>query len=532
VSWAEPPVSGGSILADLAEETIDGLTSQTDSDAGGRSFEVGEPTTSGAALRGQIARAALALVVRQGFVKIVGLAGVVVLARILDPSTFGAFAIVSFVVALFTLVGDMGLAAALIQQVQDPSERELSVAFTGQMLTLGLAASLVWLLSPLVISSFGLSGEIEIAAKLLAIGLIVSSLRTIPSTRLERRLKFGQLAVAEGAQVVVYQVVAVALAVQGFGVVSFAIAAVGATAANTLLVNWFGWWRPKWGYDRVALSRMLRFGAPYQASAAISFIKDAVNPLFVGVVIGAAAVGYVNWAIVVMGYPLLLVGVLNRLYFPAFARLRSYPDVARQFADTIIRWSVFAVVGLLVPYLLAPERWTRLIFGAHWLPGVPLLYWLAIAMPFAAAVSVGLAIMNAYGRSDQVLFFTILWMVGTWGLTVPAVLVFGWIGFGVANAFITLIAPFFLRRVQESIPIAVFAPIARVIAAAMLALSLSAALPVIFPSLAEGAGWAVVVTFGSVLYGALWIAFSARDLAADRSTILGIVNRRAIGADS
>lgn len=518
MTWATPPKGESDIEHDEAGLSLSVAGGQPTplriaNEVEGDGTE--KPRMSDRDIGRRIARAVVALALRQGFVKAISIAGAVVLARILDPATFGAYAIASFAVALFTLIGDMGLAAALIQQEHEPTNHELRVAFTAQQITLGSAAVAIWLLSTDLIRRFDLTQDAGVVVKALAIGLVVSSLRTVPSTLLERRLHFGRLAIAEGAQVVAYQGIAIWMATAGHGIVSFGIAALIATSVNTAIVNGLVRWRPGWGWDTPLLIRMLRFGLPFQGSAAISFVKDAVNPIFIGLMVGPLAVGYINWAVMVVGYPLLLVSILNRLYFPAFSRLRRDGEALSNLAGAIIRWSVFGVIGLIVPYLLEADLWTRLLFGPQWIPAVSVLYWLAIAMPFAAAASPGVAILNAFGRSHDVFVFTVVWMVATWVLTVPAVALFGWIGFGIANALVTLSAPFFFWRVQTCIRVPIWSGIAKALGAAAVAWAFHSLLLGAVPAWRSDVGAVLVVGGASSLYVATWVRLSLADVRHD-----------------
>jgi O-antigen/teichoic acid export membrane protein len=472
----------------------------------------------------------VALGFRQAVVKVASVLGGIVLARILSPSTFGAYAIVSFAVAAFTIVGDLGLAASLIQQDHEPTEHERRVAFAAQQMILGLAAGLIVLLSPVLAATFRMDSQAELVLRLLAVGLVVSSLRTLPATILERNLEFGRLAVAEASQVVTFQVIAIAMALQGYGIVSFGVAALIGTSVNTVLVNFMRPWRPGWAWDWPYLVKVLRFGLPYQGSNAVSFVKDAINPLFVGLLVGVAAVGNIDWAATFVGYPIVIVTILNRVYFPAFSRLRSRPDALRLFAAATIRWNEFVVVGLLALLLPRASFWTLEIFGPQWLPAVPILYWLAIAMPFAAAMAPCLAILNAHGRSREAFLFTIVWMVATWVLTVPAVALMGWMGFGVANALVQLTNPFLFRRIQACVTMPIWPSITKAVVAGGLAWLSQLAVAEVTPG--TDAAVAVVAVFvGAATYLASWTVLSRAELRADLGILRNLGRPASRGVD-
>src|SRR3989338_10342443 len=71
-----------------------------------------------------------------------------ILTILLAPNVFGVFCVVSAILNFFVYFSDIGLAAALIQKKEEPSQKDLATTFTIQQLIIfslvivGLAASL------------------------------------------------------------------------------------------------------------------------------------------------------------------------------------------------------------------------------------------------------------------------------------------------------------------------------------------------------------------------------------------------------
>jgi O-antigen/teichoic acid export membrane protein len=257
----------------------------------------------------------------------------------------------------------------------------------------------------------------------------------------------------------------------------------------------------------------------------LSFVQGAANPLFIGIIAGVAAVGLVNWAAVVMGYPLLVSAILSRLYFPAFSRLRSRPEVAAAFGEAVIRWSVFIAMGLTVPFIPVAGYWTKEVFGSQWLPAVPLLYLLAIAIPFGAAGAVCMGILNATGRSGTALGFAAVWTGATWLFTVPAVLMVGWVGYGVANAIVTLTTvPLFYRAVERGLPIRIVAGLLPGAAAGGLAIALGLYLASLRPVDIELAFLIGLVSLVGYTVG--WLVLCRHSVRRDLSLLRSLVARQ------
>jgi O-antigen/teichoic acid export membrane protein len=428
-----------------------------------------EPPLGDSGLRGRILAGGGALIARQGYVRVLQIAGTIALARILTPQDFGFYVMVSLFVTLLGTIGDLGVAGSLIQRSEDPTEHELASAFGLQAaLALGLGG-LMLLLAGILTALLGLPSDAANLLRLLAVASIITGLRTIPTVLMERHLEFGRLAIAEAAQASVFQGTAVTLAVLGRGVLSFGIAAVFASLTAAVLVYLLRPWRPRISFDRSVMRSLLLFGLPYQGAGFVSFVKDALNPLFVGSLSGPVTVGLVNWASTLVTYPLLVLSVMNRLYFPAFARLRMFPGRLEPIAEAVIRWNVSVAVATLIPYVLAAPFWTTVIFGSQWLPAVPVVYLLAATVPLAAAAAPGMSVLNAFGRSDVVFAFTFAWMAISWIVGVPAILAFGMVGYGIASVVVTCSAPLFFAAVKRSLNFAIWPSVLAALGAAVVA---------------------------------------------------------------
>lgn len=420
-------------------------------------------------------RGAAALAVRHVSVRAATVLGTVVLARLLSPSDFGVYAIVLFLIGAFYAVGDIGLGAALIQQRHEPTESQIRVAFTVQFALTLVGTSVLFLAAPAISHAYGLPSRYENVFRLLAAALLIGVLRMPPTLRLERRLQFAAVARAESAYSVIFQATAVLSAFVGLGALSVVVGALAGTLASVALLQMSSPWRPRLSWSTTLAKELLAFGLPYQTSTIISFIKDAVNPVFIGLLAGTAAVGYVSLASTAISYTVMLSWILNRLLFPSFARLRDDPERLARLLQRTIRWNVFVAVGLGVALLAAPEEWITLLFGLEWRPAASLLPWLAVGVPLAAAGAPGLAVMNAMRRPDLTLRFTILWTAMTWALTVPMVTSLGWWGYGPANTLVQLTAPLFLVTITRLLPVSLAKDVAVAIAAAVSGLAFAVA---------------------------------------------------------
>jgi O-antigen/teichoic acid export membrane protein len=380
----------------------------------------------------QAAQGAAALFVRQGLVYGSNIAGGVILSRMLTPAEFGFYGVVLFFVVFLNIFGGTGFAANLIRTEEYPSLADFRAVFTAQQAVVGLIFLGVWAVAPWLASHYHMEHNGSAFFRLIGVALVLTSLMVISQVLMERELAFSKLAVVEVAQALTFNLAAIVLAWRGVGVLSFSIALVMRAACGALLSNAMEPWSMGWLWDSTVLKRHIRYGLALQGGQFISLAKDSITPIFVGLHLGAAKMGYVTWAATLAGYPTMMLTPLQRLYLPFFARLQSDRKELRRYA-THAMWMANAFAAPLVVTTVAlAHPITVMIFASKWLVALPLFYCLAIANVLASGSAPMLGLLNATGKSHVTLMLAIVWMITTWAFGVPLMMKFGMIGFGIA----------------------------------------------------------------------------------------------------
>ncbi len=401
-----------------------------------------------------IARKALhgatALGIRQVAAQSLNVLGAILLARLLTPAQFGIFAIVVFLRTFLLAFGDAGLATSLIREPREPEEMEYQAVFTFQQILVVCIFAVFWIASPVAAKLYHLQNADIRLFRLVAISLLCSSFQVIPTVRLERNLTYGKLAFIEIAMAAVFNGSAVGLAWMGWGVMSFGVALLARSFIGAVLANVVCPWRVRWSFDWKKVKPHLRFGLPYQGITFVSLLKDSIGPLYIGVLLGAAQMGYVSWASTFAAWPVLAVTVFQRVYLSAFSRVQNHPALLARFVERSIQATNAIVAPAAVLVLVFSVPITRCIFGGKWLVGLPLFYLFWSVSLFAPTAIPAVALLNALGRSRLTFFFALIWMAGTWILGVPFIWLWGPLGYAAAVLVVNL-SSVFLYRVAQSI---------------------------------------------------------------------------------
>lgn len=396
----------------------------------------------------QAVHSAVALGFRQILTAGMGFLGGILLARLLSPSEFGFYAIVTFLLTFLMTFGDVGLAASLVRQAHEPTEEDYQAVFTVQQVLVTSVVVLFWVASPWVARAYHLPPHDSWVFRLVSLSLLCTSFQVIPSARLERHLSFEKLAVVEVAMSFAFYATAVTLAWRGVGPLSFAVALLARSLTGAILVNRVSPWRIRfhWGWECARLH--LKFGIPYQGIAFVSLLTSSFTPFFIGFLLGAGSVGYINWAQMVAGYPVIVLMVMQRVYLPAFSRLQLQRNALSQFVEQVVRVTNALAAPVAVLTLVCIDPLTRFIFGQKWLPALPVFYLLWTTNLFVPTATPLFALLNALGHSRKAFMFASMIMLGTWILGAPLLVAFGTIGFGIASLCVNIMNLVLYRVVQ------------------------------------------------------------------------------------
>jgi O-antigen/teichoic acid export membrane protein len=397
----------------------------------------------------RVLRSASALTLRQVFVGVANVAGGVLLARLLSPAEFGAFAMLSILISMFLVVAGPGVAAELVRREAEPDPSTQAAVFTVQLAVSFALALAIWMLAPWLVDRFGLGPSAGAAFRLAALAGLVTTFAVMPQVHLERELAFDRLAIVEVAQAIAFNGVAIVMAWSGYGLASIGFAYLVKHSLGAAVAHWLAPWavRLRWDWPRTA--GVLRFGVPYQGAAFVSILKDSITPIAAGLIVGVAEVGFLTWASMFASYAVLALVILQRIYMPTFARLQSSPELLRGFVEHTI-WAANAVMAPISLVLLVhAEAITRIVFGEKWLVALPLFYLFWGANLVVPTVTPVLGLLNATGRSKLTFAFNFMWTGLTWAIGLPLLYVVGAIGLAIANPMVQATNLLLFREVRR-----------------------------------------------------------------------------------
>jgi O-antigen/teichoic acid export membrane protein len=412
-----------------------------------------DPTTeiSLETVKSRAVKGVVALTGRTFLLKVIALVAQGFLWAFLSPQEFGVFWIVGAIVNFLVYFSDIGLAAALIQKKKKPSENDLKTTFTiQQLLVVGLLI-ILFLASPVLKRLYSLSNEGMWLMYALGASLFLSSLKSIPSVLLERKLEFGKFVLPQILETFAYNIAVVFFAVKGFGITSFTYAVLIRGVVGLVTIYILQPWLPKFGISRKSLKDLLTFGVPYQINTLLAVLKDDGMTIVLGSILGPAGIGILGTAQRLAQYPLrFFMDNVTKVTFPAFSRMQD----EKQHLKRSVPRSIFFICFLVFPSLmglviLAPILVEVIPKYGKWAPALIPLAFLALNTVFASVTTQLTNLLNAIGKIKVTFKLMIMWTVLTWALVPILSIKFGVIGAAMAYALVgasSVIAIYIARK--------------------------------------------------------------------------------------
>ena len=306
------------------------------------------------------------------------LVSTVVLSRVLTPTEVGTFAVAAVFSALASNFRDFGIAEYLIQE-KNLGERQIRAAFA---VNIGVS----WLMALLLLAGSGVAGgfyredEVGAVMGIQALSFLLIPFGAINMAWFRREMNFKPMFVAGVLADVAGLVVAITLALQGFGASSLAWASVAGVVATVAVSLWFrppGF--PRWPALR-GLREVLTFGGYASGIYVLGQLGKGMPEMVIGRVQDVTAVGiYSRGSGLVQLFRQLVVRGIMPVCLPYFARsVREEGNVNRAYTRgvailTAVGWTFLGFLAISAqPAIL-------LVYGDQWGAAVPLAQVLCLA---------------------------------------------------------------------------------------------------------------------------------------------------------
>lgn len=339
----------------------------------------------------------------QGITFIVGL----VLARLLTPKEFGTIGVAMIFIALFNKIVDCGFSSALIRK-QNARSIDYNTTFIFNIVLSFVLYVICWFVSPFIAFFFN-NIQLVIVLRWLSLVLIINAFAIIQRTLFVKNINFKIQAKISIIASLISGVIAIIMVFFKCGVWSLVGQQLTRQCVNSMLLWCYGKWRPQIEFSLQSFKEQFSFGGKLLFSGVIDVLCNEAVTFVVGKVYSPATLGQYSRAKQFSGiFSSNLSTIFERVTYPILSRYQDDKDQFLCYYKKMIR-SLMLVSGLGMMFLAgSAESIILVLIGDKWIPAISYLQIICFSDILYPIRMVNLNVLSVFGRSDYVLYVTIL----------------------------------------------------------------------------------------------------------------------------
>ena len=304
-----------------------------------------------------------------------------VIARIMSPREFGAFAVVIMALLAVRSLDNLGARQAIVTWPGEPGE----IAPTVMTISLACGAASYagcYIAAPAFVATMGIPTAAVGVIRIISLDVLFCALAAAPAGMIQRRSPRVVKVLVDQTGNWVGVAATIGLAATGHGLMSLALGRLSGAAVSLVVSFMFAPSTVRIGFSPEKARAVLHIGLPLAASSVLMFGMINADQIIIGRLMSPADLGRYVLALCLASWPIALCSQPVRDIAPAaFTRLRLGPRVV----GSAFVSSANLLACLTVPMCLVISSFAgnlvRLGYGPIWAPAAQALVWLA---PLAA----------------------------------------------------------------------------------------------------------------------------------------------------
>lgn len=294
----------------------------------------------------------------------------IIVANRIMPDDMGIIAVLTVFVTLSQVVIDSGFSQTLIRKANATAEDFKAVFRFNLIASLALYAILTST-TPWVASYYGWE-LIRKVAPVLYLLLPLNALCVIQNTIMVKEFRFAQLSTIIFFSSLISGIIAIVMALTGFGIWSLVGQRVSMMATKAILL----WWKSPWRWRRDIRTGSLKEMTPYSlrliATDMITAIYNNIAQLFIGKIYSADMLGYYNQAQKLKDMPVnATMQSIQSVTFPALAKISDNPTKFDEGYRRVLMLTAFIMLPVMTGLIATADDIYMLLLKPQWHPAIP-----------------------------------------------------------------------------------------------------------------------------------------------------------------
>ena len=333
-----------------------------------------------------------------------------VLVRLLDPSAYGQFSLVTSIIGFISIFSFNNFVAYTLQ-VQTEEETHYQEHFTaGAVLQLGMF--LVTNITAVILRWVPAYAAVAPLLHVMSLTFLFEWPCELRRKMIERAFDWRRLRVVHAVGLVLNAALAIVLALAGAGVYALLVPGMAVTLPfiYDLFVNEH--WRPSWAWSWEKYKRAWNFGLTRIGSGLTLYGKQLLESGALAAVLGFASLGILTRSLGLA--QMFCQKFASQLMYAIYPILtRSAGAAGGRVGILVLQLVAWAVLPIAICFAVAAGPLVQIVYGPKWMPVVPLLPW-AMAWGVGASLThAAYMLLLAREEARRCLIADGLFLVGT-----------------------------------------------------------------------------------------------------------------------
>ena len=294
----------------------------------------------------------------------------IIVANRIMPDDMGIIAVLTVFVTLSQVVIDSGFSQTLIRKANATAE-DFKAVFRFNLIASVALYAILTATTPWVASYYGWE-LIRKVAPVLYLLLPLNALCVIQNTIMVKEFRFAQLSTIIFFSSLISGILAIVMALTGFGIWSLVGQRVSMMATKAILL----WWKSPWRWRRDLRTGSLREMTPYSlrliATDMITAIYNNIAQLFIGKIYSADMLGYYNQAQKLKDMPVnATMQSIQSVTFPALAKISDNPTKFDEGYRRVLMLTAFIMLPVMTGLIATADDIYMLLLKPQWHPAIP-----------------------------------------------------------------------------------------------------------------------------------------------------------------
>ena len=294
-----------------------------------------------------------------------------VLARLLTPDDYGVIGMLLIFISVSNTFIDGGFGTALIQK-KEPTQEDYSTIFFWNIFISVILTGILYISSPFI-SEFYRLPLLSDVLKVMGTVLVINAFSVVQTNILQKKFEFKKLATINIIANIAASILAIVLALRGFGVWSLVFRYLSCSLVISIILWITTKWKPMLTFKFKSFRTLGKFGGMVLLANLVETIYTEFQGLVIGRAFSAKDLGYYTQAKRLEEIPTLgISSAVNQASFPMYARLQDNKIALSLAVRKYVRALSLLVIPLYFLFILVAEPLITILFTEKWIESVDL----------------------------------------------------------------------------------------------------------------------------------------------------------------